>query len=162
MEGRQKKAYISRTVALSKLQRYCAYQDRCHQEVRSKLLDLGVYGDELEEIMAQLITDRFLDEERFARSFARGKFLVKQWGRIRITAELRLRKISDYCVRAALSEIDEQRYREQLQQLLTRKAALEQLSAADISHRQRLFQFALRKGYEPELVQQALAGWQKA
>lgn len=162
MEGRQKKAYISRTVALSKLQRYCAYQDRCHQEVRSKLLDLGVYGDELEEIMAQLITDRFLDEERFARSFARGKFSVKQWGRIRITAELRLRKISDYCVRAALSEIDEQRYHEQLQQLLTRKAALEQLSATDISHRQRLFQFALRKGYEPELVQQALAAWQKA
>lgn len=162
MEGRQKKTYTSRTVALSKLQRYCAYQDRCHQEVRSKLLDLGVYGDELEEIMAQLITDRFLDEERFARSFARGKFSVKQWGRLRITAELRLRKISDYCLRAALSEIDEQRYREQLQQLLARKASLEQLSAADFSHRQRLFQFALRKGYEPELVQQALAAWQKA
>lgn len=162
MEGRQKKTNTSRTVALSKLQRYCAYQDRCHQEVRSKLLDLGVYGDELEEIMAQLITDRFLDEERFARSFTRGKFSVKQWGRLRITAELRLRKISDYCLRAALSEIDEQRYREHLQQLLARKASLEQLSATDISHRQRLFQFALRKGYEPELVQQALAAWQKA
>ena len=77
----EKKKYVSLDKALQKLQRYCAYQDRCHQEVRAKLLSLGVYGDEMEEIIVSLIEDKFLDEERFARSFARGKFRLKQWGR---------------------------------------------------------------------------------
>ncbi len=74
------KKYTSKAEAWVKIQRFCAYQDRCHSEVRSKLLDMGVYGDTLEELMADLITERFLDEERFARSFAGGKFRIKHWG----------------------------------------------------------------------------------
>ena len=74
-----KKKWLSTEEALLKMQQYCVYQDRCHQEVRSKLLDLGVYGDRLEEIIARLIAENFLNEERFARSFARGKFRMKQW-----------------------------------------------------------------------------------
>ena len=91
------KKYISPEDALAKLQRYCAYQDRCHQEVRTKLIDLGVFGDTLEEIITDLIKDNFLNEERFARSYARGKFRMRKWGRIKIRQELKLRKISDYC-----------------------------------------------------------------
>jgi regulatory protein len=76
-----KSSYVSKEDALKKLQRYCAYQDRCHQEARRKLLDLGIYGDDLEEIISELISDNFLNEERFARSFARGKFRIKGWGK---------------------------------------------------------------------------------
>ena len=95
---------------LAKMQRYCAYQDRCHFEVRRKLLEQKVYGDDLEEIMAALVEDDFLNEERFARSFARGKFRIKQWGRLRIKRELKVRQISDYCIRKAMTEIDDEDY----------------------------------------------------
>jgi regulatory protein len=106
----KKKKYISKDDALLKLQAYCAYQDRCHSEVRSKLLDLGIYGDDLEDIIVALIEDNFLNEERYARSYARGKFRIKQWGRLRIRRELKFRKISDYCIRKAMEEIDENDY----------------------------------------------------
>ena len=96
--------WVSKEEALAKMQRYCAYQERCHEEVRSKLLNMGVYSDWREEIIVQLIEENFLNEERFARSFARGKFRIKQWGRNRIRQELKKRKISDYCVRKAMEE----------------------------------------------------------
>ena len=108
------KKYTSPEDALKKLQRYCAYQDRCHKEVRSKLLDLGVYGDELEAIIAELVTENFLNEERFARSYARGKFRMRQWGKKRIVRELKVRDISEYCIRKALLEIEEDVYYENL------------------------------------------------
>ena len=94
--------WVSKEEALAKIQRYCAYQDRCHQEVRTRLLDMGVYADWLEEIIVQLIEENFLNEERFARSFARGKFRIKQWGRNRIRQELKKRNISAYCIRMAM------------------------------------------------------------
>lgn len=72
--------WLSKEEALAKMQRHCAYQDRCHQEVRGQLLDMGLYGGWLEEIMVQLIEENFLNEERFAR----GKFRIKHWGRNRI------------------------------------------------------------------------------
>ena len=84
---------------LIKMQRYCDYQERCHQEVRSKLIRMQVYGEELEQIMAILIEEDLLNEERFARSFARGRHRIKAWGRHRITRELKKRQISDYCIR---------------------------------------------------------------
>ena len=120
--ARQQKKYHSKEEALDKLQRYCAYQDRCHQEVRSKLLDLGIYGEDLEEIIVQLISDNFLNEERFARSYARGKFRIKRWGRNRIWQELQKRQISDYCLRKAMEEIDEAEYQKTLWELLEKKS----------------------------------------
>lgn len=145
------KPTISRDAALLRLQRYCAYQDRCHFEVRKKLLDLGIYGQELEDIMVQLIEDNFLDEERFARSFARGKFQIKGWGRIRIRQELKARQISDYCQRKAMTEIDETAYTQKLYQLLEAKIQRE-YAQPDPAEKQALFQWALRKGYETELI----------
>lgn len=133
------------------MQRYCAYQDRCHQEVRSKLIDLGVYGDRLEEIIAELVSDNFLNEERFARSYARGKFRLKKWGRTRIVQELRRRKISDYCIRKALTEIEEQDYLAALEQVVRKKAATEKETDA-FKRRAKLAAHALRRGYEAELV----------
>jgi len=101
--------------ALVKLQHYCAYQDRCHQEVRSKLLSIKVYGDQLEQVMASLIADNYLNEERFARSFARGKYRIKKWGHNRIRQELKMKNISDYCIRKAMKEVvEEGGYEDQL------------------------------------------------
>ena len=70
--------YVSKDDALKKLQRYCVYQERCHQEVRQKLLDLGIYGDDLEDIIVELIEDNFLNELRFAQMYAGGKFRIKK------------------------------------------------------------------------------------
>lgn len=143
------------SAALAKLQRFCAYQERCHQEVRSKLLDLGVYGDTLESIMATLVEEDFLNEERFARSFARGKFRMRGWGRNRIVRELTLRDISAYCIRKALSEIDEESYRRSLHLLLEKKNDLWKDTDLFV-RRNRLFGYAFRLGYETELVRETL------
>lgn len=141
--------------ALKKLQRYCAYQDRCHQEVRSKLLDLGIRGYDVENIMAELIADNFLNEERFARSYTRGKFRVKKWGRIRIKQELKKRHISAYCLKKGLSEIDEEDYQNTIYQLIEKKNKL--LKEENSYHRkQKLAAYIIRKGYESHLVWAAI------
>nr|HPR30119.1 RecX family transcriptional regulator [Chitinophagales bacterium] len=93
---------------LNKLRHYCAYQERCHEEVRTKLLSLKVYGDRLEEVISQLVQEDFLNEERYAKAYAGGKFRMQKWGRERIRKELRFRKISEYCIRQAMEEIPEE------------------------------------------------------
>ena len=117
----KKTKYITKEEGLAKLQKFCAYQDRCHQEVRTKLITLGIYGDDLEEIIVELIADNFLNEERFARSYARGKFRMRRWGRVRILNELKFRKITDYCIRKAMTEIEEEDYLETLIEVLEKK-----------------------------------------
>lgn len=147
--------WVTKEDALAKMQRYCAYQDRCHQEVRSRLLDMGVYGDWLEEIILKLIEENFLNEERFARSFARGKFRIKQWGRNRILQELKQRNISGYCIRKALEEIDERDYRRTLETLLLKKA--ETLpEEGPFNRNNKLARYAVGRGFEAELTWQAI------
>ena len=133
--------------ARKKAERYCAYQDRCHQEVRRKLYDLGLYGEDVDQVMAQLIEDRFLDEERFARSFARGKFRMKKWGRQRIERELKSRRVSAYCIRKGLSEIDDAAYDETLRGLLRKRLARKGADLHPYARRGMLVEHGLRKGY---------------
>jgi regulatory protein len=143
--------WYSKEEALQKLQAYCAYQDRCHQEVRQKLMDMGVYPDWREEIIVALIEENFLNEERFACSYARGKFRMKQWGRQRITRELKQRRISAYCLRKALAEIGEEEYLAVLRELLAKKAAT--LSGQDAwAQKNKLARYAISKGFEADLV----------
>jgi len=145
------KKYLSKAEALKKLQSYCAYQDRCHKEVRSKLLDLGVYGDDLEEVIVELIEEKFLDEERFACSFARGKFRYKKWGRMKIKQELKRKDISAYCLKKAMEEIEEEDYLDTLDGLIQKKNS--QLADTNDYHRkQKIAQFVFRKGYESNLI----------
>ncbi len=141
--------------ALKKAERYCAYQDRCHQEVRRKLYDLGLYRDDVEQAMATLVETQFLDEERFARSFARGKFRIKGWGRVRITRELKQRQVSAYCIRAGLSEIDEAAYAKTLDALMTKYAERKGGGLDDFALRGKLYDWGQRKGYEWEAIQGA-------
>ena len=148
---KKKKAYISADDALKKLEHYCAYQDRCHQEVRTKLIDLGIYGDELEEIIVALIQDNFLNEERFACSYAGGKFRIKKWGRVRIKRELKRRQISDHCIKKAMKEIPEEDYRACLANLLDKKERMLRISN-QYKRNQRLAQYAIQRGFESFLV----------
>ncbi|MCB0563890.1 MAG: RecX family transcriptional regulator [Phaeodactylibacter sp.] len=147
--------WVSKEEALAKLQRYCAYQERCHEEVRSKLLDMGIYSDWREEIIVQLIEENFLNEERFARAFARGKFRIKQWGRTRIRQELKKRKISDYCLRKAMEEIEEEDYLNTLRTALIKKNI--SLKEEDPYRRKsKLARYAVSRGFESELAWQLI------
>ncbi len=147
------KKYLTAFEALQKLQRYCAYQDRCHQEVRSKLLDLGIYGDTLEEIIVELITEKFLDEERYARSYARGKFRIKRWGRNRIKRELKAKGVTDYCIRKGLTEIDEEEYGHALVDIINKKSeALRQKESNVFLRNKKVAEYAMSRGYEGDLV----------
>jgi regulatory protein len=137
--------------AKKKILRFCAYQERSHQEVRNKLFELGLYASKVDEILAFLITEGFLNEERFARAFAGGKFRMKKWGRLKITRELEQRNLSARCIRMGLKEIDEDDYRKTLADLLERKN--HQLDEPDaFIRRDKLARFAIHKGYEPDLV----------
>jgi regulatory protein len=150
-----KKKYTDYPTALRKLQAFCAYQERSHSEVKTKLLDLGVYGDTVDEIIAELIQDNFLNEERFAQAFARGKFNIKKWGKIRILQELKLRKISPYCIKKAMEEIEDEEYLKTLREILVKKKNL--LSETDsFKQNQKLFAYAQQKGYESELISKVL------
>ena len=144
--------WVSKDEALKKMMRYCAYQERCHQEVRAKLIQLGVIPDWREEVIVELIQENFLNEERFARSFTRGKFRIKQWGRLRIKKELKLRNISDYCIRKALGEeIEPEDYKNTIKALIEKKHTL--LSEEnDYKKKNKIAQHLIRKGFESNLV----------
>lgn len=145
------KPFPGKEVALQKMQRYCAFQERCHNEVRQKLLSMSVYGDTLDEIMAELISDNYLNEERFARSYARGKFRSKGWGKNRIVQELKMRKVTEYCIRKGLEEIEDDDYHAMLEKIIAKK--LEELRGEDtFTATQKTAQYAMRKGYESDLI----------
>jgi regulatory protein len=149
-----KKKYTP-TEAKSKIAKYCAYQERCHQEVRDKLYSYGLYSDDVEHIIYELIQQDFINEERFTLAFVRGKFAYKKWGRTKIVQELKRRKISDYCIKKGLKEIATTTYDEVLLSLLAKKIA----SLKGIKGYQKNYkaaQFAISKGYESDAVWAAL------
>jgi regulatory protein len=140
-----------------KLRRYCAYQERCHKEVRQKLIELGADAQMTGQVIVQLVEENFLNEERFARAFAGGKFRQKQWGRNRIIRELKLRNISPYCIRMGLSEIPEQDYLEVLQSEME-KITKGKKSITSLTARYKVAQRLITKGFEPDLVWQMVRG----
>ena len=146
------KKYWTAEEALPNMQRYCAYQERCHSEVRNKLLEHGIYGLLLENIIAELITENFLNEERFACSYARGKFRIKQWGKRKIVSELKQRQISDYCIQSALNEIEETAYLQTLKDVLSKKDRISKFRSP-AERKQKLTAYAITKGFEYDLIQ---------
>lgn len=138
--------------ALSKLMKFCAYQERCNTEVRDKLASLGFYGDEAGEIIIELNRQGFLDEERFAKAFARGKFRIKNWGRIKISLELKQRQISDYCLNKGLEEIDEEEYLQVLNKLAQQYLDKIKGERSVWTQRKKTSSYLIGKGYEPDLV----------
>ncbi|MCE2741751.1 MAG: RecX family transcriptional regulator [Sphingobacteriales bacterium] len=150
-----RKKYHTQTEAILKAANFCAYQERCHQEVLAKLQEWGIYGDEAAELILFLIENNYLNEERFAKAFAGGKFRVKKWGRTKIKRELKLRQISDFCIGVGLKEIDPDDY------LMTLQAVLQkQIDKSKIKHpmllKQKVFQYAMQRGYESDIIQDVL------
>ena len=138
-----------------KLEYYCAYQDRCHQEVEKKLAEFRLIPEARELILIHLIQNDFLNEGRFAQSFARGKFRIKKWGRKRIAQELKFRQISDYNIKSALKEIDEEEYHQTLHEIASQKNNLIKEKNPYL-RKQKLYQHLYRKGYESNLIQETL------
>ena len=137
--------------ARKKLESYCAYQDRCHKEVNQKLKDMGMIPSAIDQIIYALIQDNFLNEERFSKSFARGKFNIKKWGKNRIIKELKQRGISKYNITTALKEIDEDDYLETLTVLAQKR--LDAISEKNIQkRRKKLADYLLYRGWESHLV----------
>ena len=110
------------TEALDKMKKFCAYQERSQLEVRQKLYQSSFKGEDAEFVISELIKENFLNEERFARSFARGKFRMKQWGKIRIKLELQQKGISESCIRKGLSEIQDVEYQKAASAMLKKLA----------------------------------------
>lgn len=137
--------------AQRKLEHYCVYQDRCHGEVIEKLKSLGMGTKATDEIVVHLIAHNFLNEERFARSFARGKHRIKHWGKIRIVNELKFRNISQYNINAALKEIEPGEYLANFHALAERQ--WENIREHNVLKKRKKFcDFMLRKGFESPLV----------
>ena len=151
----------SQREALSKLMRYCAYQDRCQLEVEEKLRDFHLTELEKGEVIIALSRGGFLDEERFARSYARGKFYYKDWGKNKILLELSRRKLSDYCIKKGMEEIKEQDYSETLHRLFKKKWTSLKGEKNIWVKRKKTSSYLYQKGYEPELIQDVLKNYPK-
>lgn len=141
--------------AREKVKHYCGYSERCHSEVKEKLYHYGLNTREVDEIIAHLIEEGYLDEERFAVQFAGGHFRLKQWGRVKIIHALRGKGISDYCIKKGLKEIDEDAYAALLEKLARQKwnTTRGQLPA---SRWAKTRQFLLQRGFEGNLVVEML------
>ena len=137
--------------ARKKMERYCAYQDRCHKEVTTKLKEMRMIPEAIESIIAHLIEENYLNEERFARSFARGKFNIKKWGKNRIKNELKLRDISKFNIQIALREIDKEDYLTTLD-LLAKKRLAQLAETNKAKKRKKLSDYLLYRGWESQLV----------
>ncbi|SOE20822.1 regulatory protein [Spirosomataceae bacterium TFI 002] len=135
---------------------YCAYQERTQNEVRERLKKWQVWGNEAEEIIAELILENFINEERFAKVFAGSKFRVKKWGKKKILLELKRRNISDYCIKQGMKEIDQDNYEESLKELFEKKIKTIKRDDNPLITKQKLARYALGKGFESELVWRVL------
>jgi len=137
--------------AFQAILRYCAYQERSHQEVRDKLYGYGLHRTDVDELLSRLITEGFLNEERFAKAFAGGKFRMMKWGRNKIVHELEAHRVSPRCIRAGLLEIDESDYQATLQALLKKKLS-QSKETNPLKKKDKAARFVIGKGYEPMLV----------
>lgn len=140
---------------LEKMRKYCAYQERSHQQVRDRLYEAGLHPEAVEEIIAALITENFLNEERFARAYARGKFRMNGWGRVKIVHGLKQHRVHPNGIRAALTEISDEEYLATLLELLRQKNRLVR-EKHPVRRKLALMRFAAQRGFESELVNSVL------
>jgi regulatory protein len=149
------KKHLTKEQTLQKLKHYCAYQERCHSEVKEKLYALGVWKTEHDEIISTLIEEGYLNEERFAIAFAGGRFRMKQWGKVKIKYELKQKQVSEYSIKKALKQIDEEEYLATFKKLAKEKYA--SLKAEQyLVRKKKTMDYLLAKGFEMELVRGAV------
>ena len=146
---------IDEKAALAKAEHYCAYQERSQQEVRDKLYEWGTYPSIVEKVISALIESNFLNEERFANAYAKGKFRQKGWGRIKIKLGLKQKKVSEPLIKKALKSIDENDYMQMLIKVIEKKDAL-LTEKVPYKRKYKLHQYALSRGYENDLISDVL------
>lgn len=139
----------------AKMEHYCAYQDRCHYDVEKKMREFFLIPEAKDEILLGLMDDKFLNEERFAKSFVRGKFRIKRWGKRKIVLELKKRNISEYLIKLGLKEIDDDEYFSTADKLILKKIDLVKANN-NFELRKKVITFMLSKGYDYELVSEIL------
>lgn len=148
--------------AVVKAAAFCAYQERSQQQVREKAREWELDDDEIEELVAEMVTQKFVNEERFARSYVRGKYAARRWGRRMLLQGLREQKLSDYCIRAGMSEIDPDVYWENLLTLAAKKARTVVSEPNLLKRKVKILAYLASKGYESDLARdaadEALAG----
>ena len=155
MDSQKPKKITDEKVALAKAEHYCAYQERSQQEVRDKLYEWGLWTDAVENIISQLISGNFLNEERFAKAYTKGKFNQKGWGKIKIKQGLKLKKVPDVLIKKALQTIDPDDYLQVLDKVIRKKTAT--ITEKDpYKRRYKLQQYALSRGYEADLITDVL------
>lgn len=148
---------LTKEQALQKLRHYCAYQERCHSEVKEKLYSFGLRKQQVEESISQLIEEDYLNEERFAIQFAGGRFRMKQWGRVKIQYELKQKQVSVYCIKKALQQFDEADYQKTLEKLTRDK--WDSVKGAGVNQFVKMSKttdYLLQKGYESGLIRQEI------
>ncbi|HLP32948.1 MAG TPA: regulatory protein RecX [Bacteroidia bacterium] len=148
--GESTKAYTFSQFC-EKARKYCAYQERCHKELRTKLFELGADSELVEQVITKMIEENFLHEERFAKAFAGGKFRQKQWGKNKIVQELKMRQISPYCIKIALMEIPDDDYLATLRKEVEKRMGQKK----NINNRYVLHKIAkqlVSKGFESDMV----------
>lgn len=137
--------------ALSKAQNYCAYQERSHQEVRDKLYNWGLHSDDVETVIAELIENNFLNEERFAIAYALGKFRMKHWGKSKIKYHLKSKKIPEKIITSALNQINSNEYEDKINKITENK--IESLKKEEKSTiKSKTYRYLLSKGYENDII----------
>ncbi len=151
------KQYFSNEEALQKAKHYCAYQERCHSEVKEKLYSFGLYKTDVDELLSQLISDNYLNEERFAIQYAGGKFRIKQWGKIKIKYSLKQKQVSEYCIKKALAAIDENDYKKTLAKLFEQKLKTLKAEKNIFIKKRKLQDHLMQKGFETGLIQKLMA-----
>ena len=138
--------------AQQRIKQYCAYQERCHQETKEKLFSFGLSRNEVDQIISALIEEDYLNEERFAAAFARGKFRMKQWGLVKIKYELKQRHVSEYCIKKAMKEIDSDEYLKTFSKLFDTKMN-ELKSEKNVGVRnKKVTDYLLQKGFELDMI----------
>ena len=151
----KKKSYSLNEVK-KKLENFCSYQERCHKEVEEKLREYGMIQSASQEIIAQLIQKDYLNETRFAKNFARGKFRIKNWGRNRISRELKSRNITDYNIKMGMQEFTDIEYEETFYNLIEkRKKSVEHLPIDQ--QKKKIFSYLSYRGWEHEKIYDALS-----
>ena len=138
--------------SVSKIRHYCSYQERCHAEVKDKLYSFGLHRKEVDEIIAGLVVENYLNEERFAITYAGGKFRINSWGKNKIKQGLKLKHVGDYCIKKALKEIDQTDYLKTIKKLSQQKLLMLKSEKNIFVKKRKLQNFLIQRGFEIDLI----------
>lgn len=150
-ESNKKKKIYTPSQAKLKAESYCAYQERAQQEVRDKLYEWGLYAEDVEQIISDLISENYLNEERFAKAYVLGKFRMKDWGKVKIKQHLKVKRVSEPLLKIAMREIDTEEYENKLVELIRKKMPSTE-GKITLAEKAKLVRYLQSKGYESDLI----------